>query len=78
MRRYQEMHQTFLSAGTLYILVWNVALPKPEDEDAATMEMEEQLASWATLIQTCAPGATVQLVVRAAVSPFHHVAHSQL
>ena len=77
MRRYQEMHQTFLSAGTLYILVWNVALPSPEDEDAATREMEEQLASWATLIQTCAPGATVQLVVRCLV-PLYHIAHSQL
>ena len=47
---YQEMHQTFLSHNTLYILVWNVAL---ESEDH---QLEEQMASWATLLQTCAPG----------------------
>eukprot|EP01047_Picozoa_sp_COSAG01_P032118 COSAG01_NODE_2307_length_7944_cov_31.370045_6_plen_1082_part_00 len=53
---YQEMHQTFLSHNTLYILVWNVAL---ESEDH---QLEEKMASWATLLQTCAPGSRVLLV----------------
>ena len=50
---YQEMHQTFLSQNTLYILVWNVALA------SEAHRLEEKLASWATLLQTCAPGARV-------------------
>ena len=53
---YQEMHQTFLSHNTLYILVWNVAL---ESDDH---QLEEKMASWATLLQTCAPGSRVLLV----------------
>jgi len=52
---YQEMHQSFLSDHTLYLLIWNVALPN----DA---EMQETQAAWASLIQTCAPGSTVLLV----------------
>eukprot|EP01047_Picozoa_sp_COSAG01_P057490 COSAG01_NODE_6651_length_3557_cov_2.387702_1_plen_1094_part_10 len=53
---YQEMHQTFLSHNTLYILVWNVAM------DSSDHQLEEKMASWATLLQTCAPGSRVLLV----------------
>ena len=61
---YQEMHQTFLSQATLYILVWNVAMPPPatDGNDQALEAMESKVADCATLIQTCAPGAKVILV----------------
>ena len=52
---YQEMHQSFFSDHTLYILVWNVALTND-------VEMQEAQAAWASLIQTCAPGSKVLLV----------------
>ena len=52
---YQEMHQSFLSDHTLYLLVWNVALSND-------VEMQETQAAWASLIQTCAPGSKVLLV----------------
>ena len=59
--RYQEMLQSFFTPDTLYILVWNVALPDSES-GTTVAKMEEQQASWASLIQTCAPGSTVLLV----------------
>ena len=58
---YQEMLQSFFTPDTLYILVWNVALPDSES-GTTVAKMEEQQASWASLIQTCAPGSTVLLV----------------
>jgi hypothetical protein len=51
---YHEMLQwTFTGDGTLYVLIYNVSCP-----DASL----RQLTRWATLIATCAPGASVVLV----------------
>ena len=59
-----EIHQTFFTDNTLFLLVWNLA-PRPadgQDMAALTAQMAEELAAWATLIQTCAPGSKVLLV----------------
>ena len=59
----QEMHASFLSQNTLYILLWDLSRPRPgEDAAAVTDEMVRKQCAWATLIQTCAPGSTIILV----------------
>ena len=57
---YQQMHRTFLTPDTLYVLVWNVAEPplregEAEEDVAALRELHARLAGWASLIQAAAP-----------------------
>ena len=63
---YREMHGLFVTPQTLYVLVWNLAArPQEEvgeDAEAFAERTVQTLASWATLIQGCAPGSTVLLV----------------
>eukprot|EP01050_Picozoa_sp_SAG11_P000376 SAG11_NODE_11_length_27870_cov_16.327428_3_plen_1940_part_00 len=63
---YQEMHQPFVTQGTLYVLVWDISRPRPGDvavtRDREMKDIVRLQVQWATLIQTCAPGSTVLLV----------------
>eukprot|EP01045_Picozoa_sp_COSAG04_P012313 COSAG04_NODE_824_length_10051_cov_4.830687_2_plen_1826_part_00 len=52
---YMEIHQIFVTSDTLFLLLWNL-------KKEITPQMVEELARWATLIQTCAPGSKVLLV----------------
>ena len=59
---YQEMHQCFLTKDTTYVLVDDISRPRPGEDVSTQKENEQKLVGWATLIQSCAPGARVLLV----------------
>ena len=56
--------QIFVTPDTLYLVLWSLAKQPQPGQDAAAhrTEMIQELAKWATLLQTCSPGAKVQLV----------------
>ena len=56
--------QIFVTPDTLYLVLWSLAKQPQPGQDAAAhrIEMIQELAKWATLLQTCSPGAKVQLV----------------
>eukprot|EP01048_Picozoa_sp_COSAG05_P039559 COSAG05_NODE_19735_length_288_cov_1.074074_1_plen_77_part_01 len=49
-----EMHSSFLTLQSIYLLLCN--------GHETTAEKEDKLRRWATLLSVCAPGATVLLV----------------
>eukprot|EP01048_Picozoa_sp_COSAG05_P007993 COSAG05_NODE_588_length_8503_cov_54.867563_2_plen_1332_part_00 len=52
--QYMEMHSSFLTVQSVYLLLCN--------GHETTAEKEDKLRRWATLLSVCAPGATVLLV----------------
>eukprot|EP01047_Picozoa_sp_COSAG01_P043258 COSAG01_NODE_3831_length_5651_cov_4.363112_2_plen_1509_part_00 len=61
---YQNMHQSFLTRDSLYGMVSDVSRPRSDEPnpEAVTREMEAKLVRWATLVASCAPGATMVLI----------------